>query len=81
MIGDTSDLCDYLRGMSDLYNVSWNKGVNLIRDMRLIGNKYKTLINKKFIFVSLWTLTLLYIFYLVLHVIVIALTKTLFIKK
>lgn len=32
-INKEKNLKEYLRGMSDLYNVSWNKGVNLVRDM------------------------------------------------
>lgn len=32
-INKERNLSGYLRGLSDLYNVSWNKGVNLVRDM------------------------------------------------
>ena len=32
-INKEKNLSGYLRGLSDLYNVSWNKGVNLIREM------------------------------------------------
>ena len=32
-VNKENNLSEYLRGLSDLYNVSWNKGVNLVRDM------------------------------------------------
>ena len=32
-VNKEKNLSEYLRGLSDLYNVSWNKGVNLVRDM------------------------------------------------